>query len=113
VESSDCAFFFQAADGIRDYKVTGVQTCALPICRSHLLLNFGGLGFEALALRFSGFFLLLKRASDGFCSGHLRFGLLCASLQAREIGRASCRERVNVRGVAGSAFKPIMVARGP
>src|SRR5256885_11789932 len=27
-------FFFQAEDGIRDYKVTGVQTCALPI--SHL-----------------------------------------------------------------------------
>src|SRR2546426_8133961 len=27
-------FFFQAEDGIRDYKVTGVQTCALPIwCR--------------------------------------------------------------------------------
>src|SRR5688500_16225733 len=25
------AFFFQADDGIRDYKVTGVQTCALPI----------------------------------------------------------------------------------
>src|SRR6266446_7897041 len=27
-------FFFQAGDGIRDYKVTGVQTCALPICAS-------------------------------------------------------------------------------
>src|ERR1039457_7386214 len=27
-------FFFQAEDGIRDYKVTGVQTCALPICES-------------------------------------------------------------------------------
>src|SRR5256885_3559666 len=26
-------FFFQAEDGIRDYKVTGVQTCALPIWR--------------------------------------------------------------------------------
>src|SRR5688500_19515161 len=24
-------FFFQAEDGIRDYKVTGVQTCALPL----------------------------------------------------------------------------------
>src|SRR5256885_6109723 len=30
---SDVFFFFQAEDGIRDYKVTGVQTCALPICR--------------------------------------------------------------------------------
>src|SRR5258706_1775513 len=25
-------FFFQAEDGIRDWSVTGVQTCALPIC---------------------------------------------------------------------------------
>src|SRR5207247_6176572 len=25
-------FFFQAEDGIRDPLVTGVQTCALPIC---------------------------------------------------------------------------------
>src|SRR5688500_19143270 len=27
-------FFFLAADGIRDYKVTGVQTCALPLSSS-------------------------------------------------------------------------------
>src|SRR5690625_3360398 len=27
-----CYFFFQAEDGIRDGHVTGVQTCALPIC---------------------------------------------------------------------------------
>src|SRR5438876_7656138 len=26
-----CYFFFQAEDGIRDGRVTGVQTCALPI----------------------------------------------------------------------------------
>src|SRR5690606_41100580 len=26
-----CIFFFQAEDGIRDFHVTGVQTCALPI----------------------------------------------------------------------------------
>ena len=29
-------FFFQAEDGIRDYKVTGVQTCALPIYLENL-----------------------------------------------------------------------------
>ena len=28
----DFFFFFQAEDGIRDRLVTGVQTCALPIC---------------------------------------------------------------------------------
>src|SRR5690348_18105190 len=27
-------FFFQAEDGIRDGRVTGVQTCALPIWRT-------------------------------------------------------------------------------
>src|SRR2546426_4450321 len=35
-------FFFQAEDGIRDYKVTGVQTCALPI--STALKNRHGAG---------------------------------------------------------------------
>src|SRR5690606_1376382 len=35
-------FFFQAEDGIRDFHVTGVQTCALPI-------------FQALALGLQGF----------------------------------------------------------
>src|SRR2546429_6302394 len=29
-------FFFQAEDGIRDVAVTGVQTCALPICPSRI-----------------------------------------------------------------------------
>src|SRR6266513_3237803 len=29
-------FFFQAEDGIRDRNVTGVQTCALPICQRAL-----------------------------------------------------------------------------
>src|SRR5699024_12030200 len=28
--------FFQAEDGIRDRNVTGVQTCALPICNASL-----------------------------------------------------------------------------
>src|SRR2546422_2572713 len=31
-------FFFQAEDGIRDVAVTGVQTCALPIWKGHILL---------------------------------------------------------------------------
>src|SRR5258706_7166466 len=32
---SSIVFFFQAEDGIRDWSVTGVQTCALPIFRRH------------------------------------------------------------------------------
>src|SRR5256885_8972399 len=35
-------FFFQAEDGIRDYKVTGVQTCALPICSALTALYAAG-----------------------------------------------------------------------
>src|SRR5699024_10281719 len=43
-------FFFQAEDGIRDRNVTGVQTCALPICtdpdaQRHMLEV---LGYESL-----------------------------------------------------------------
>src|SRR5437016_10714564 len=32
-------FFFQAEDGIRDWSVTGVQTCALPILHSSAWLE--------------------------------------------------------------------------
>src|SRR5690606_39805401 len=32
-------FFFQAEDGIRDFHVTGVQTCALPIWSARLRLS--------------------------------------------------------------------------
>src|SRR5699024_11451817 len=32
-------FFFQAADGIRDRNVTGVQTCALPILKTNNINN--------------------------------------------------------------------------
>src|SRR2546429_7076041 len=32
-------FFFQAEDGIRDVAVTGVQTCALPICTVRTTVN--------------------------------------------------------------------------
>src|SRR3989454_5017500 len=41
-------FFFQAEDGIRDYKVTGVQTCALPIWLLLALVSGGvtDLGLE-------------------------------------------------------------------
>src|SRR5256885_4086960 len=44
-------FFFQAEDGIRDYKVTGVQTCALPICAK---LVKGGRRFSFSALIVAG-----------------------------------------------------------
>src|SRR5690606_41153648 len=36
-------FFFQAEDGIRDFHVTGVQTCALPISPIRLALDIRNL----------------------------------------------------------------------
>src|SRR5256885_6475437 len=38
-------FFFQAEDGIRDYKVTGVQTCALPISIILLVSWYAGTAY--------------------------------------------------------------------
>src|SRR5688572_27322419 len=43
------SFFFQAEDGIRDLTVTGVQTCALPICLSDYAVS--PLGMPAALLR--------------------------------------------------------------
>src|SRR5690606_40379552 len=49
--SHSSCFFFQAEDGIRDFHVTGVQTCALPISlfskRSNLVVSL----LTRLALR--------------------------------------------------------------
>src|SRR5258706_3274622 len=47
-------FFFQAEDGIRDWSVTGVQTCALPISQAGInaLLNQSSLGIQLLELVF-------------------------------------------------------------
>src|SRR5690349_22953884 len=39
-------FFFQAEDGIRDLYVTGVQTCALPICGVDVTITAKDLGYE-------------------------------------------------------------------
>src|SRR6266850_1422527 len=42
-------FFFQAEDGIRDYKVTGVQTCALPISvQPRHRADYGGIGVAGM-----------------------------------------------------------------
>src|SRR5690606_40215956 len=42
-------FFFQAEDGIRDFHVTGVQTCALPIFGHCILIRHSPFGFLVLA----------------------------------------------------------------
>src|SRR5690606_40016750 len=45
------SFFFQAEDGIRDFHVTGVQTCALPICPVTLTTSYRQLRSPSTALR--------------------------------------------------------------
>src|SRR5690606_40428322 len=93
-----------AEDGIRDFHVTGVQTCALPISvgldldartggRQVLAVGAQGLageifqdatGADGLAYALGQGLALLTRqqAADLF-----------ATLHDQEIGRASCRER--------------------
>src|SRR5437763_733481 len=49
-------FFFQAEDGIRDTSVTGVQTCALPICAGPVLLLFLSIDLMFLAANLAKLF---------------------------------------------------------
>src|SRR5256886_10353339 len=48
-------FFFQAEDGIRDLTVTGVQTCALPICALARRCAELGILFDVSHLNEGGF----------------------------------------------------------
>src|SRR3989339_443279 len=43
-------FFFQAEDGIRDWSVTGVQTCALPISSRRRHRDWSVTGVQTCAL---------------------------------------------------------------
>src|SRR6266481_6706443 len=55
-------FFFQAEDGIRDGTVTGVQTCALPIC---LRMRFAAwLVLFATLLLWSGNWIVARAARE-------------------------------------------------
>src|SRR3546814_2567704 len=84
-------FFASRRRHTRCALVTGVQTCALPICIVPLILGnaaaplFDRAGEPAAAL--------LRIAAILFLAG---FGLWLAwrALRLEQIGRASCRERV-------------------
>src|SRR5256885_12009308 len=89
-------FFFQAEDGIRDYKVTGVQTCALPISRQ----NVRELPAPRTAEASSS---LRSTPSKEATSGCTANGKLYSTdarispLNVNEIGRASCRKECRSR----------------
>src|SRR5256885_4207657 len=86
-------FFFQAEDGIRDYKVTGVQTCALPICVTTTLIYLYVVPAK-VAGKWSA--QMPPAVSKLPATLQLKQQLTRVSGSARldEIGRASCRERV-------------------
>src|SRR5690606_40762091 len=83
-------FFFQAEDGIRDFHVTGVQTCALPIS-----IRFIGQAIEHEARR-----QIDILEEGGVIEQETRLfdpeKGVTRSMRTKEeeIGRASCRERV-------------------
>src|SRR5205809_1261980 len=87
-------FFFQAEDGIRDVAVTGVQTCALPIY-IRLARSIRGVGSETCKIgadeSVSRAALLRVELAVAPCYRILSGKLV---IEADEIGRASCRERV-------------------
>src|SRR5690625_7597804 len=87
-------FFFQAEDGIRDGHVTGVQTCALPIlAEMQRKAHFGDL--DAAEFEPAHRMPLADR------------GIAVAA----EIGRASCRERVDISEVLESTntYKQVII----
>src|SRR5690606_41091638 len=101
-----CFFFFQAEDGIRDFHVTGVQTCALPIFRS-VTLRMRDLMEEWKAVGFAGrehddaLWRRFQAARDTF--GERRKVWFEENADRKqEIGRASCRERGWNSGVGGA-----------
>src|SRR2546426_6337368 len=78
-------FFFQAEDGIRDYKVTGVQTCALPILESPLTAGLQNRACQFPSTRLLGGIALVTSTS---CRGW--FMSYIASLFFHEPGRGRC-----------------------
>src|SRR5256885_3197160 len=86
-------FFFQAEDGIRDYKVTGVQTCALPISIADLVGDSFELAVKSREIQsrlvvFCG----VRFMAEGCATLAPERPVYLPSLQ--EIGRAAGRERV-------------------
>src|SRR5256885_9447290 len=92
-------FFFQAEDGIRDYKVTGVQTCALPISQNgavspwvvQMRASADGItapfwGSLPLGEQLTG----VLRSPEFVIPGTLRF--FCARSEERRVGK-ECRSR--------------------
>src|SRR5256884_3566161 len=87
-----CVFFFQAEDGIRDVAVTGVQTCALPIFADATTGKVvRKLTSTASDPHFSSIQFIYSAGAWDSASKRIAIATVTGG---RQIGRASCRERV-------------------
>src|SRR5438874_8319660 len=100
--SSTAIVFFHAEDGIRVLYVTGVQTCALPICNDalarlgRLAAGRKALADALLAADSPDAAWTLARTQEPFVAGYdaaPRQRLFDQACDYLEIGRAACRER--------------------
>src|SRR5690606_40731254 len=106
-------FFFQAEDGIRDFHVTGVQTCALPIS-SRGRVELGEVWRPGLTHWELGPLTLLGPDDGGaplLRAERIRVTPSWRGLFDGEIGRASCRERVESAVVAAVVERNMCVWR--
>src|SRR2546430_13430019 len=86
-------FFFQAEDGIRDLTVTGVQTCALPIC----VQKFDSAAISLASVSGGGAnrsVAVLDHWTPQNPSNTVPRAIVGDPNQNDQIGRASCRDRV-------------------
>src|SRR5207245_11050709 len=110
----DLSFFFQTEDGIRDATVTGVQTCALPISsrRAGCVQNRQRTNrrmSRAARLHADGKTRCPWPGDDPFYIAYhdTEWGVPeydDRALYEKQLGRASCRERVDA--AAGHAARP-------
>src|SRR5207244_10311687 len=98
-------FFFQAEDGIRDDLVTGVQTCALPICGFWITLprRLGAFRTSTLEPSIFCWYCCVKSSASPprSCTNAAYTFRPSARNWPLQIGRASCRERVQISVDAG------------
>src|ERR1039457_3720357 len=108
-------FFFQAEDGIRDYKVTGVQTCALPVshfnvCKVHDL-------HVTSTPRGEMEFLSMEFIDGQTLSEQIDRQGPVLEVEAREIARQICAglAQAHRQGVVHGDLKPgnILIVRAP
>src|SRR5690606_40175337 len=96
-------FFFQAEDGIRDFHVTGVQTCALPIYlvrhdrAGRRIMGYADAALEGEQLEAGP----VSQNRDIELAERLGDVVAATGRLQAEIGRASCRERGGAEVGAG------------